>query len=331
MRVRGFSSLTFLLILSFVGACQQEEIKAPITERISGKSLESTPKQIEKAEATREVTEEEALKKLFGDDLNSGSKSSGDAISNEPVASNQEEPAETVYPKLTLNAKGYINVDGSRYGLKQTLITEMSNTEFRTNITAFNSDKGEVNSSLQKSKGITVYEQTTPEAMKKLVDEQGFHDSSYLLFANKVVASNGITYNFSKPVPVFPMPAKASRYKELDEGQKPQWDAEVTSSEGKKFHLKISVEKRVNMGGDYGIQITSKIPEDDGADGRIQEKFPIPLQATYGLDTQNRLIVQITTMNAYYLSQAGKRQSFFLTHKLCVVETPDKKEDRPCN
>jgi hypothetical protein len=194
-------------------------------------------------------------------------------------------------------------------------------------------DKAEdkANAKIAESTGITTFSRPTKEEKAKYVDD-GFKWASYAIFAKSVTKERqGQTFEFSKPLPVFPWPAQASRFDELANGPK-SWTAEVTGADT--FTVTVTLSLDGVSGDEVRFKLQTEIHEDQpgNADHRARyEAFPIPREAIYTVNGVDRDVKMIQNISWFKGDECkGRPESVTMTYKLCRKSTSEKDEQFPC-
>ncbi len=187
------------------------------------------------------------------------------------------------------------------------------------------------NQKIAESTGITNFTRPSKEEKAKYVND-GFKWANYAIFAKSVTKERqGQTYEFSKPLPVFPWPAQSSRYAELAAGPK-SWTANVTGADT--FTVTVTLSLDGVSGDESRIKLQTEIHEDQPgkADHRARyEKFPIPREAIYTVNGVDRDVKMIQNISWFNGAECNNRpEAVTMTYKLCRKSTSEKDEQFPC-
>lgn len=172
--------------------------------------------------------------------------------------------------------------------------------------------------------GATRYRRATTDERQRLRDA-GTKPPAYAVLAMGVTSHKGVAWQFDRPLPVFPWPAPATRYADLDAG--PQ-TFNATAVGPKTIALSIKVEKVETLGTLVKLRFTTSINND--VDRAAFDNFPIPRTATYQIDTVTRDIRAIDAVD-WFTDQACRGSGQIeMTYKLCKKTVNGQVQDFGC-
>ncbi len=265
---------------------------------------------------------------------------SSDAQSGEaPEDSGVTPPGPVVidYPLLTMRGNGTTKCDDSLATTTQ-VETQASATELRVNRAALDiqcyeggflgigaCDQDEFNEKVRsEALGTTVYTRVTSEEAKA-AKAAGVPIESFLVFAPRVATHKGLVYVFDKPVPIFPWPSSLTKFETL---AKAPLTYTANFSGAGNGSISIQIEK-VSVSGDiFTVRLTSTI--NGGTTRADYDKFPIPRQATYDVDTKNKDIRKMVSVDWFTDKKCPQAGAVDMTYRLCRKATRAKTEDFPC-
>lgn len=269
------------------------------------------------------------------DETTNADTTSGDAPVDAGTAAT--EPAVIDYPLLTMRGNGSTKCDDSLATTTQ-VETQASATELRVTRAALEiqcyeggflgigaCDQEEFNQKVRgEALGETVYSRATAEEAKA-AKGAGVAIESFLVFATRVVTHKGLVFVFDKPVPIFPWPSSLSKFETLAKGPLTYTASFSGAGTGT---ISIQVEK-VSVSGDvFTVRLTSTI--NGGTNHVDYDKFPIPRQATYDVDTKNKDIRKMVSIDWFTDKRCPQDGAVDMTYRLCRKATSAKSEDFPC-
>ena len=255
----------------------------------------------------------------------SGSGSGSAALPDSPI----------VYPSFDLNGKGActckgkVNTTIARIGTslsKDTLNINM----YQADIQLDGKGKGqkEATEKIQQNTGITAYARPNAAEIKAL-RESGFDYAGYAIFAKQVVKSRqGQTYTFDKPLPVFPWPALAARYKDLQTAGSKTWSANVTGF--RSFAVTVTLSLVEASDDKVVVKFTTDIPSD--STWELYEDFPIPRESIYTINPQASIVTRIENTNYFFGNECGdSKEQIKMAYALCKRDSDGKVDQYPCD
>jgi len=189
----------------------------------------------------------------------------------------------------------------------------------------------QANKKIAESTGITTFARPSKVEQTKYVGD-GFKWASYAIFAKSVTKERqGQTFHFSKPLPVFPWPAPASRFSDLVNGPK-SWTANVTGADT--FTVTVTLSLDGVSGDEVRFKLQTEIHEDQPGNPNHRaryEMFPIPRMAIYTVNGVDRDVKKIENVNWFKGDQCnGRPEAITMTYKICRKSTSAKTEQFPC-
>lgn len=241
------------------------------------------------------------------------------------------------YPNMDFLGNGITTCKGDTYPTKVQFFSKLYVEKLELNMYAasLKADKGKAedkaNAKIAESTGITNWVRPTKEEKSKHVAD-GFDWASYAIFAKSVTKERqGQTYEFSKPIPVFPWPAPPTRFEELEKGPK-SWTAQVTGSDT--FTVTVTLTLISTTGDEVRLKLQTEIAEDQPGTPNHRaryEAFPLPREATYTINAGSRDVRQIENVSWFHGDECnGLPESVTMNYKLCRKSTTDKDEQFPC-
>jgi hypothetical protein len=266
------------------------------------------------------------------------------------------------YPQLAFNGRGYTTYElKDHLGMTMGIETRLDESELTIDTKTAKVECGSKNGCKQNdvdasvnanSIGANVYQRTTASELKTL-KKKGFNAAGYAIFAKSVRGKNGITYNFDKPIPVYPWPAAKTRYDALNGGSE-TWDATATADRNiplrnyisledaarehheragnarKTFSITMTVSKTAGASsGEVKITFDLTIAEDK--DRMAYKYFPIPKTSTFTIDTSKRDVRGANMLNWSHGDKSKKAEESVLDYKLCTKTTTDDVKQFPCD
>jgi hypothetical protein len=239
------------------------------------------------------------------------------------------------YPELDLRGAGSLSCDGERYdtvaGYRMKLSAEALNLDFYDGrvVNAGSRVESEANPQIAQKLGPTIYKRPNKDARATLI-KGGFPWAPYVIYADSVVKQkDGVTFTFAKPLPIFPWPAKASRYDELASGPK-SWSSLVTGGPDGSFNATLAVSLIGVNGDEVTMKFVLTIAED--MDRHVYESFPVPKEAVYTLNSKTLDVRRVSVVN-WYRGDAqceGRPEDITMNYNLCVKTVNGKTETFGC-
>lgn len=241
------------------------------------------------------------------------------------------------YPNMDFLGRGVTTCKGENLPTRVQFFSKLYAEKLELNMyeASIKADKGkaekEANQKISQNTGVTRFDRPTKAETTKF-KEAGVKFASYAIYATKVTKERqGQTYEFDKPLPVFPWPAPASRYKELEKGPQ-SWTASVTGADSFTVTVTVSL---VSLDGDEAqIKLETEIAEDqpENSDHRARyEAFPIPREATYTVNGKTRDVRMIENINWFRGDECKSRpEQISMTYNLCRKSTSEKDEQFTC-
>lgn len=241
------------------------------------------------------------------------------------------------YPNMDFLGNGITTCKGDTYPTKVQFYSKLYVEKLELNMYAasLKADKGKAedkaNQKISDSTGITNWIRPNKEEKAKHV-AAGFDWASYAIFAKSVTKERqGQTYEFSKPIPVFPWPAPASRFEELEKGPK-SWTAKVTGSDS--FTVTVTLTLISTSGDEVRLKLQTEIAEDQPGTPNHRsryEAFPLPREATYTINAGSRDVRQIENVSWFHGDECkGRPEAVTMNYKLCRKSTSEKDEQFGC-
>lgn len=320
-------SATIFVLAAWVSSCNDgpDVVGMESSESNDGKKKSGKKSSSSKDEAGLEIDDNESVINRAGFDKPGVVEDNGEGKAVE-------------YPNMDFLGNGITSCKGDSMPTKVQFFSKLHTEKLELNMyqASIKADKGKAedkaNKKIAESTGITIFSRPSKEEKAKYI-EDGFKWASYAIFAKSVTKERqGQTYEFSKPLPVFPWPAIASRYDELADGPK-SWTANVTGADT--FTVTVTLSLDGVSGDEVRFKLQTEIHEDQpgNADHRARyEKFPIPREAIYtvnGVDRDVKMIQNISWFNGAECK--NKPEAVTMTYKLCRKSTTEKDEQFPCN
>ena len=314
-------STAFAILAGAAAACtDQSQITAPAGngpgqgqslngsgDAINGNSLSSSS-------SSSSATGSGASSGISSDGSVKSSAVAGGAIGNKVTSIAPVAPI--VYPTLALTGSGVTTCAGSFYPTTSQFTSTMDAKTLTLNLTAAqitaDSDKvtQQANQQIQQNLGASVYTRVAQDQVQKL------SLPDYAVFATSVTqATQGQSFTFDAPLPVFPWPAPAAVYSDLVASGSKSWSANVTGSINSP--VTVTLQK---VGGDdvtQLIQFTTTIAND--TDRSLYQVFPLPRQVTYTVNSQTQDVREVNQLSWFF----GKdncddgEEQITIDYKLC--------------
>jgi hypothetical protein len=181
--------------------------------------------------------------------------------------------------------------------------------------------QGEADGESNKSLGPTIYTRPSKEELdktKKKNDDWFFTTTA--VFANKIEKkTKGHVFEMDPPIPVFGFPANGARYRDLE--KRKTWNSKVTSNVHGNFDVTITLIKILERGDEVTLELTTNIPQDQNWE--IYEDFPVPVKGTYVINTKEKDVRRIDSLNQFLSSSKnckGNRDTVNAKWTLCRKE-----------
>ena len=241
------------------------------------------------------------------------------------------------YPNMDFLGNGITTCKGDSMPTKVQFFSKLHTDKLELNMyhASIKANKGKAeekaNKKISESTGVTVFQRPTKDEKNEYIKD-GFKWASYAIFAKSVTKERqGQTYEFSKPLPVFPWPGPPSRYDDLKDGPK-SWTANVTGADT--FTVTVTLSLDGESGDETRFKLQTEIHEDQpgNPDHRARyEKFPIPREAIYTVNGADRDVKMIQNTSWFNGAECkNKPESVTVTYKLCRKTTSNKDDQFPC-
>ena len=271
---------------------------------------------------------------LFDDDDDDDDDGSSSGSLDASDDDGEVEDVEIVFPDLDFKGDGHSTCKGKSYTSLAGITTKLSKTELdinlhRNRVIVDDKAQDKADKQIARSRGHTIYDRLSDQELKDLRDD-GFESARFAIFARGVEKqAQQQQYSFSEPLPVFPWPARASRYEDLDDGPM-SWSASVSGH--KSFNVTITVSKESEVGDKVKLKFRLDISGDSA--GELYEEFPIPREAIYEINTESRDVRSIDSTNLYFGNEScesNSKETVKMFYKLCKKTTEGDVEDiGPC-
>ncbi len=273
-----------------------------------------------------EIDDNESVVKMAGFDKPGG-----------VVEDNGEGVAAVEYPNMDFLGNGITTCKGDSMPTKVQFFSKLHTDKLELNMyhASIKADKGKAedkaNKKIAENTGVTIFHRPSKNEKSDYI-KAGLKWASYAIFAKSVTKERqGQTYEFSKPLPVFPWPGPASRYDDLKDGPK-SWTADVTGADT--FTVTVTLSLEGVSGEESRLKLLTEIHEDlpGTADHRARyEKFPIPREAIYTVNAADRDVKMIENTSWFNGAECkNKPESVTVTYKLCRKTTSEKDDQFPC-
>ncbi len=235
------------------------------------------------------------------------------------------------YPSMDLTGHGNTTCDGDVYGVlgqyTNAIDAEKVDLNFYNgSISGAGKGQDKANQKIQEKLGQTIYSRISVDERAQYVKD-GYDMQPFAIFAKQAIKTRaGHTFIFSKPLPVFPLPAAPARYEELKKGPK-SWTAEVSGS----FNFTVTMTMSfVSITEDIVIlQFDTTIPQD--TDRSLYELWPLAKSAKYAMNTKALEVLSITSINWYNDSDScGGPETLTINFQLCKKTVGGVTKDYPC-
>lgn len=326
----------FLAAVAFSSACQSGgEIASPTPRAGQGANATTNP-QAPSPQPSLGATG-------TGGDAGTGTGGGeGEGEGSDDGKQGSSKPAGPIdYPVLMLKGRGTTQCDESLPSTTQ-IETKLSDTDMSLNrqdiyvecykktgplggLFGAKCDPGKFQADIKaKTLGITRFKRHSEDELEKL-REAGQKLPFIAIYAKSATTHTNVTYNFDKPIPVFPMPAPKARYAELAGGAM-TFTANATG--GKNFQVQVEMKKVGESGDIVKIQMTTTLVGVN--DREVYGAFPMPKDATYHVDTKNRDIRAIDAVNWFEDENCEGSGQIVMTYQLCTKTKAGKTDTFGC-
>jgi hypothetical protein len=349
---RPNAGLRLLLVaaLAFIPTASCSDGPA-ITSGDSGGGIDGLTKgkkKKKKSEGDISLDENGTSKEIDSGDLSDGGETSkelggpsgsGDAPADQPPDTTEapaQPPPPIVYPTFDFNGKGACTCKGKVHTTLAKIKTQLDDNNLNINmyyadmiLNGKSKGQKQATEKISQNTGITSYVRV-PKAEVKPLKDSGFDYATYAIFAKSVTKQRqGQTYNFDKPLPVFPWPAVASRYKALADApnKTKSWSANVTG-----FHT-FPVTISLTLLEATAEKITVALHTEIGGDnqGNLYEDFPIARDSVYTINPAALLVTRIDATNLFFGDECNKSlETIKMAYLICQRDSEGKVDQFPC-
>lgn len=235
------------------------------------------------------------------------------------------------YPTMDLTGKGSVTCDGDVYGVlgqyTNTIDQEKVDLNFyNASISGAGKGQDKANKKIRESLGQTIYTRLTDEERTQYVKD-GYDLQPFAIFAKSAVKTKaGTNFQFSKPLPVFPLPASPARYEELKKGPK-QWTAEITGTHS--FTVTMTMSLISATADAVTLKFETFIPQDTNR--TLYEAWPLAKEAVYSLNPKALEVHSITSVNWFNdTDSCNGPETLNINFKLCKKTVAGVTKDYPC-
>lgn len=245
------------------------------------------------------------------------------------------EPKKVEYPTLDLHGTGSLSCDGDRYNTlsKYRVTMDADNLDIDFYIGKVTSGSSSIrdraNPKIAEKLGPTNYKRVSKKEREALIKD-GFDWAPYAIFAHSASKrKTGENFEFSEAFPIFPLPARASAYDELEEGSK-SWKSTVTGGPTGTFTATMTIEFVSRTDDEVTIKMVLTIPEDNNRS--IYEVFPVAKEATYTVSTKSLDVRRAHVVNWYKGDDQckGRPEDISQDYNLCTKTVKDKTDTYTC-
>lgn len=269
---------------------------------------------------------------LFPDDEEGGVLFDDDGnLREEVLDGDQTNGASINYPTMDLTGNGNVTCKGKVYGVHgqytNTIDKERVDLNFyQGSISGAGKGQDKANRKIQESLGQTIYTRITSEERAQYLKD-GMDIPPFAIFAKQAVKTKtGNTFIFSKPLPVFPLPAAPARYEKLKEGPQ-SWTAEVTGTYNFTVTMTVSlvsVDENVVI-----LKFQTDIPQDTNR--TLYEAWPLAREATFAMVTTALEVRSIKSVNWFNDSDScGGPETLTIGFQLCKKTVAGNTTTLPC-
>ncbi len=281
-------------------------------------------------------------KEIDSGDLSDGGESSkqlqgssSDAAAAEPEAP-AVPPPPIKFPTFDFNGKGACTCKGKVHTTLAKISTALDAAALNINmyyadmiLSGKSKGQEQATEKIQQNTGITTYSRPSVDEVKAL-KAGGFDWASYAIFAKGVTKTRqGQAYTFDKPLPVFPWPAVASRYKALADapGKTKSWSANVAGFHA--FAVTISLTLTEATAEKIVVSLHTEISGDD--QGKFYEDFPVARDSVYTINPQALLVTRIDNTNLFFGDECNKSQEQVkMAYLICKRDSEGKVDQFGC-
>lgn len=251
----------------------------------------------------------------------------------QPVGT-QAEDEQLTYPSLVFRATGKMSYSNNDYDVQQEIIANMDKVNLTINTTKFTSKTSQVNDGVKKKVGTDTFVRVPKDQLSALA-QTGFQNESYVVFSKEIHTKDLKTATFSSPAPAFIVPAKVTRYENLEKGPI-TYNTMVTTSLGtaaavftlRKGVMPATLPVGANPADLYPIDVTMEIPSD--LTGVFYELVPIPRQSTYLVDTVRKAVLTLQSVAPFNNTDKKKIENFRMNYGLCTSTNNGQVENFTC-
>lgn len=285
------------------------------------------------------------LTTAVGSASGSGSSDSGStsgSASSEALKHLQEgdsgSPLEPIkFPTFDFNGKGACTCKGKVHTTMAKVSTMLDDEALTINmyyadmiLNGKSKGQKEATDKIAQNTGSTIYARPSKDEVAAL-KAADFDWAAYAIFAKSVTKQRqGQTYTFDKPLPVFPWPAVASRYKALADApnKTKSWSAQVTGFHS--FAVTISLTLKEASADKIVVALQTTITGDD--QGKLYEDFPVARDAVYTINPETLVVSGIESTNWFFGDECDKTKEQIKMVYLVCKRTADGKVDQfPCS
>ncbi len=284
------------------------------------------------------------------------------AESGTEITNSEDDTPVVDYPRYGFRGNGYTTYKlKDKLAMKVDLETQLDEGQLSINTTAAKVECGDKNGCEQDdvdkkinatSLGANVYNRIT-KTEAKILKNADYKLPGYAIFSKSVRGKNGISFTFSKPLPVYPWPGSKSRYEELglsaetwtvtvtadryvptagdlsiEEAQEDGTSLEKSGKVTKQFEVTVTVSKISSNGADLVLKIETTIPADK--DRVLYEHFPLPRSSEYKIETDSNRITEVLATSWAHGDRSKEAEESVLTFKICTSKSKGETLDFPC-
>lgn len=272
-----------------------------------------------------DIDDRENVANIKGFDTPGSTEDNGDGVAIE-------------YPNMDFLGGGITTCKGDSLPTRVQFFSKLHQDRLELNMyqASIKADKGkaedEANKKISQNTGVTTFTRPSKVDKVKLLARK-FKFTSYSIFAKSVTKERqGQTYKFSDPLPVFPWPAPASRFEELEKEGPKSWTAQVTGADN--FTVTVTLSFVGASGDEVRVKFQTEIQEDQPGTPNHRaryEAFPIPREAIYTVNGKTRDVRMIENVNWFKGDECkGGPEQIKMTYKICRKSTTGKDEQFPC-
>ena len=251
-----------------------------------------------------------------------------------PPVSTQAEEEQLTYPSLVFRAAGTMSYSGKDYEVQQEITANMDKINLTINTTKFTSKTSQVDDGVKKKVGTDTFVRVPKDQLSALA-QAGFQNESYVVFSKEIRTKDLKTVTSTSPMPAFIVPAKATRYENLEKGPI-VYNTMLTTSLGtvaatftvRKGVVPATLPVGANPADLYPVEVTMEIPSD--LTGVVYELVPIPRQSTYLVDTVRKAVLTLQSVAPFNNSDKKKIENFRMNYGLCSSTNNGQVESFTC-